>query len=136
MLPLGPLILTGVGALISGAYGVSSSLHDKNLNPELGGVGTNKLMVGLGLLGTLIGGATLAPLAAGVAIGGAIAEYQRQQVSTGLAVQQLNQAQAQVPPYATPLLPDNSGAPAPTPARPAQQGGFLSNFLNLWSSDE
>ncbi|MCB9759738.1 MAG: hypothetical protein H6739_07835 [Alphaproteobacteria bacterium] len=122
--------------MITGAYGVSSSFQDKNLDPQIAGFGANKFMAGLGLLGAVVFSGPIAALSAGVAAGGLLAEYTRQQVSTGLAVNQLNQVnqqaqRAQQAQLSPPLLPDNQAPSAPQP----QGGGLFSNLMKLWSQE-
>lgn len=85
----GPLLFTGLGALVAGAYAMGRQFNDPNLKPTIAGQPQNAVLIGAGLIASFFLPGALAAAAVGVAIGGALAEVARAPVKSDLDKEQM-----------------------------------------------
>lgn len=129
---MGLLLTLGIVAGSAIVFGVgmnSSAANSPTLRPMLGGMDISTPSIVAGVLGSLLLPGLMAPLAAGVAIAGAINRDAFRRVGQGLQVMALQQ-QVALPGAPTPPLPDPA-APSPQPA--ADRSGLWSWFENVFS---
>lgn len=116
----GPLLFTGVGALVAGAYAMGRQYNDPNLKPTIGGMSQNGVLIGVGLLASFFLPGALAAASVGVAIGGALAEVARTAVKTDLDKEAMRRQL-------------EAAQPAPAPAPPQGGGGLFDGLSRFFA---